>query len=255
MRHKPDFKKQVRFFITLEFAFLMVFCITTAFSGNKINVKTGTLKINFLNTANGKPVVLKDSVYTNPSGEQYNITKLKYYISNISLPGNISLTDPDNYHLIDAARSTNFNIPVKEGKYKSIRFLIGVDSIRNCSGAQEGALDPVNDMFWTWNTGYVMFKMEGNSSSSFSNKKRIEYHIGGYRFGNNVATVINLDFDEKEIGGNNPVEIFIEMNLDKYWASVNNLKISETPVCTLPGDLAKKIAANFPALFSINSIK
>ena len=49
------------------------------------------------------------------------------------------------------------------GNYNSLSFLLGVDSMHNVSGAQTGALDPANDMFWTWNSGYVMAKMEGAS--------------------------------------------------------------------------------------------
>jgi hypothetical protein len=177
-------------------------------------------------------------MYSNSSGEKYNITKLRYYISNILLPGNSALPDEHNYQLIDISRSINFEIPVKEGKYKSIRFLVGVDSIRNCSGAQDGALDPMNDMFWTWNTGYVMFKLEGSSEAS-PVKQRIEHHVGGYRFGNNVATEVILNFSETKIKENEPAHIIVEMNLDKYWDSKNKISIAALPVCTLPGDLCK----------------
>ena len=37
---------------------------------------------------------------------------------------------------------------------------LGVDSLRNVTGVQTGALDPAMDMYWTWNTGYVMAKLE-----------------------------------------------------------------------------------------------
>jgi hypothetical protein len=35
----------------------------------------------------------------------------------------------------------------------AIKFLLGVDSLKNVSGIQTGALDPAKGMFWTWNTG------------------------------------------------------------------------------------------------------
>ncbi|WP_316930094.1 MbnP family protein, partial [Hymenobacter sp. IS2118] len=40
------------------------------------------------------------------------------------------------------------DIPV--GDYQSVSFTVGVDSARNVAGAQTGALDPNNGMFWTW---------------------------------------------------------------------------------------------------------
>jgi hypothetical protein len=244
-----------RTFATFVFACCALPFFLSGFTAREGTVKTGTLKITFVNTANGKPLVLNDSMYTTPSGEQYRISKLKYYISNIILPGNTPLDDTDNYQLIDAAKELSFDIPVKEGKYRSIRFLLGVDSIRNCSGAQTGALDPMNDMFWTWNTGYVMLKLEGTSPASPSDRQRIEHHVGGYRFGNNVATAVILDIPEIKIKADAPASIVIEVNMDKYWNSVNTIRISEIPVCTLPGALAKKIAANFSSMFSVKSIQ
>ena len=55
------------------------------------------------------------------------------------------------------------NLYLPEGDYTELQFLLGVDSLHNVSGAQTDDLDPAKDMFWTWNSGYVMAKMEGNS--------------------------------------------------------------------------------------------
>lgn len=235
--------------------------LMSSFSFGKKNTfsGTGTLKFIFLNTANGKPIVLRDSLYTNYFGEQYSINKLKYYISNITLNGKGSGKEKEGYYLINAASDNNvFELSIQPGRYRNLEFLLGVDSLRNCSGAQTGALDPMNDMFWTWNSGYVMFKMEGNSTASASDLQRIEHHIGGYKGSNNVATKINFNFPEKtllEIKENNTTEIIIETNLDNYWHGNSDIKISEYPVCTTTGELAKKIALNFKTLFSIKNIR
>lgn len=218
----------------------------------------GRLKITFINTANGAPVVLHDSTYINAFGEEYTISKLKYYISNISLTSAKTIKEKNSYHLIDLAKSTSFQLELKEGIYKNISFLLGVDSIRNCSGAQTGALDPMNDMFWTWNSGYVMFKMEGKSPSSTSDLARIEHHVGGYKGANNVATPVKLLFPDKgelKIKENTTTEIFIETNLDNYWKGKADIRIAEAPVCTLPGPLAKTIASNFAGMFSLKTIE
>lgn len=230
--------------------FLLIICCITIISFLP-QPKKGKLTLHFINIANGKPIVLHDSVYSTSLGEQYTISKLRYYISNLNLAGNTALSDHDNYHLIDAAKEMSFSIPVKEGKYNQLQFLLGVDSARNFSGAQTGALDPMNDMFWTWNSGYVMFKLEGNSDSSAAKNNKVEHHIGGYRFGNNVATAIALSFDEIKIKQDQPADIYIYMNLDAYWSGINAIRIAKEPVCTLPGELSNKIAANFSGLFSV----
>jgi len=223
------------------------------------SAQTGSLKMTFINTVNGRPVVLRDSIYSNYFGEQYSISKLKYYISNIIFSSNAENKNMGGYYLVNTASDNNsFDIQLKPGTYNSIGFLLGVDSIRNCSGAQTDALDPMNDMFWTWNTGYVMFKLEGTSASSTADLNRIEHHIGGYKGSNNVATKIDLSFAAGhllEVKANSITEIVIEMNIDNYWHGTNDIKIAETPVCMITGELAKKIAANFQGLFSIKSIR
>ncbi len=69
-----------------------------------------------------------------------------------------------------------------------------MDSARNCSGIQSGALDPVNGMFWTWNTGYIFFKLEGRAAASHSTGNTIEYHIGGYKAPANCIRHVTLAF-------------------------------------------------------------
>ena len=237
---------------------MMILIVVSSFkhTGNK----TGKLKVTFVNTANGKIITLRDSLYKNAFDEVYSISKLKYYISNFSVPGSSVVDEADPYHLINATEESNnsFEVSLSPGNYKNISFLLGVDSIRNCSGAQTGALDPANDMFWTWNSGYVMLKLEGTSSASKSDLQRIEHHIGGYKGSNNVATKINLNFSEAQllqIRENGVTALVIETNLDHYWNSKSEIKISETPICTTTGDLAKKIALNFTGLFSVKSVK
>ena len=253
--YKPVFKKRHYHISKLVLTCLFIISI---FNINA-TAQTGLVKVTFINTANGKPLTLRDSTYTNIFDETYTISKLKYYISNFFISGSKQLPETDAYHLINAADSNNsFAIKLKPGVYKNISFLLGIDSAMNFSGAQTGGLDPVNDMFWTWNSGYVIFKIEGNSPSSTADLQRIEHHIGGFKGNNNVSKFINLNIlpqDELSIVENRTTEIFIETNLDHYWKDITDIRISELPVCTLPGLLAKKIASNFSHLFSIKAIK
>jgi hypothetical protein len=216
----------------------------------------GELQISFTHSANGKPIVFRDSIYQNAFGENYNIYKLKYYIGQIKVEG---LDKPINalpYYLINAAGANEITLKLPPGKYKGISFLLGVDSASNCSGAQSGALDALNDMFWTWNSGYVFFKLEGRSSSSSADLQRIEHHIGGYKAENNVARTIRLHLDRDsivEISNQKITRLTISVNLDRYWDAVNPIRIAEIPVCMQPGLLAQKMAANFEALFTLNA--
>ena len=231
----------------LKFLLWAAFLLT---GSNVFSQAEGKLRIRFLQEANGKPITLRDSSYTTAFDENYRISKLKYYAGQWQAGKN----KIDQYMLVNAAEDENLMlIDLPAGNYDDLSFLLGVDSLRNCSGAQDGVLDPMNDMFWTWNTGYIMFKLEGSSDVSKADLNRLELHIGGFKGKLNVARTVSFD-QPFEIREGKTTEIQIVMNLDKLWNGKNQVKIAEEPMCMTIGPLAQKIADNFPGLFSIRSV-
>ena len=228
---------------------LSLFFFLSGFHNNMPPKKNGRLIIHFLNTANAKKIG-KDSVYKNAFGEEYTVSKLKYYISNISLN---NYKEKESYHLIDAFASDSFSIALPAERYNDLKFLLGVDSTKNCSGAQSGALDPFYDMFWTWNSGYTMFKLEATSASSAADLHRVEQHIGGYKGAYKTMREINISLAANPtiITENDQQYLSIQMNIDKYWHGVNEIKITTLPVLTTIGKQAKEAADNFPGMFSL----
>lgn len=220
----------------------------------------GTLQLVFRNMVNGRPLVLNDSSYSNPSGESFTISKLKYYISHsfLGIPGGKNTSDKGYYLInqqIDSSLTISFTMP--ENSYDRIGFLAGVDSIRNTNGAQTGALDPLNDMFWTWNTGYIMFKLEGKSSQSKVVNSKVEYHLGGFKGENSVLNNIALPLPAGQllkIKKGKTTVVMIDVNLDQLWQGNLALKISDTPVCSSPGLLARQIAGNFSKAFTVTAV-
>jgi hypothetical protein len=218
--------------------------------------KETRLNITFENTANHKRIVLPDSVYVNSFAETYAITKLKYYISNINLVPITKKLPYKNIFLIDAAAEEEIALKILPGKYSAINFMLGIDSSYNNSGAQEGALDPLNGMFWTWNTGYIYFKLEGTSTASTADLNRIQHHIGGYEGVNKTDRQIQLDFTAPlVILEGDQKEMVINVNVDKYWKGQNHISISSNAIIMTTGELAKKSADNFPGMFSIKNVK
>jgi hypothetical protein len=215
------------------------------------------VSIQFKHFANNQPLVLVDSAYTNSTGESFQPTRLKYYISNLQLLSN--KTKPrriSSVHLIDAADPQNIYLDPYTVEYNQVSFVIGVDSALNCSGAQSGALDPVNGMFWTWNTGYIYFKLEGYSAASNNDLQKIEYHIGGYSgvFKANRKVILTLP-EPLMIEASKSPKITIHVDLDKFWNSKNNISIASNALIMSPGALASAAADNLPAMFSIGNIE
>ena len=155
------------------------------------------LSIEFDNIAGSADLQLNTGTYTNASGENLKITKFKYYVSNFVLTntdGTIYTVPQDSsYFLIDESVSASREplLQVPEGEYKTLRFTVGVDSLRNTMDVSKrtGVLDPTGaaaDMYWGWNSGYIFLKLEGNSGTT-----NFMYHVGGFG-GYNAATANNL---------------------------------------------------------------
>jgi hypothetical protein len=218
-----------------------------------------TVKLSFINFANGNDVELDSVTYINDFGEDYTISKLRYYITNIQLretgSGHIVII-PNSYYLIDEsnANSKSMSWILDSGRYDQVSFLIGVDSARNVSGAQTGALDPANNMFWTWNSGYIQFKLEGKSPASTAVNNKIEYHIGGFKSTDNTVRRVTLNLPLTKllnIQSGSSGEVIIGADIDRLFNNTHALNIAANPVCTTPGALAVKYADNYEGMFFI----
>lgn len=207
----------------------------------------------------GEQSLQLDSIYQNKLNESFSVRKFRYYISNIRFYDtlkNLNYLAKNKYFLVDEnnpeSKIIALNIPA--GSYQKISFLIGVDSIRNVSGAQTGALDPLNDMFWTWRSGYVMAKLEGTSPVSTLPRRMFEYHIGGFSGANNVLRSTDLHLSLGiGIKGNKSTVINISVDLNAWFSAVHHLPITNSPACTAPGDQARKYAENSAQMFSIQA--
>lgn len=218
-----------------------------------------TIKLRFINNVKGNKIVLNDSLYTNQFGEKYTITKLRYYVTNVSVQNNKKyISEENSYHLIDESNpeSQNISFSLPSGTYTAIDFLLGVDSLHNVSGAQSGDLDPAKDMFWTWHSGYVMAKMEGNSPASKLVNNKFEYHIGGFSGPYNALKEIHLGFPQNTplFNRGKTYEIIINGDINTWWKGGKDIKISEHANITSPGELSLAISNNYANMFHIEKI-
>lgn len=247
--------KQLQLFLAVAIAVLIAGCQKEA----KNTTETGVVQLQFTNVAGNSPLALNTNI-TNTYGESLTITKYKYYISNIALTDerDVRRLLPDTYFLVDeaSAASKNFSVEVPLSTYKSISFLLGVDSTRNVSGAQTGALDPLHDMFWTWNTGYIMAKLEGTSPASALPNQKVEYHTGGFKGEHSVLRTVILPFAQAytlQKGGS--LQVAIKADILKWFDGVHALSIAAAPTATAPGALASRFADNYARMFTLTSVQ
>lgn len=219
---------------------------------------TAYLELRFAHQVSGEALRL-GATYQNSFGEPFTVGKFKYYISNIALfTGAEGEPIPDTYFLVDESRdsSKTIRIPIQPGSYNQLNLLLGVDSTRNVSGAQTGALDPANDMFWTWNTGYIMTKLEGSSPLSTQPNNRIQYHVGGFAGVYSALRTIETGFfNPIEIKTGQTLVVSLSADVQRWFDGVHELPITRQSVAMTPGALASQYADNGAAMFSITDAR
>lgn len=241
--------------------------------GNKARKTTETtsLTLAFENMAGNTPVHLDKDTFMNASGEMFTVSLLQYFISNISFKKTdgtvVSLPQDESYFLVKESdpASKQLSIPLPEGKYESVTFVLGVDSLRNTKPLAErtGVLDPATGaagMYWSWNSGYIFFKMEGYSPATpqgKNNDHKFRYHIG--LFGgmntptvNNVKT-ITLELPKIKLKGKKTPVIQIHTDILKMFSGKNTISIARNPT-VMVSPFSAQIADNYASMFSVAGV-
>ncbi|GAA4107984.1 hypothetical protein GCM10022393_03640 [Aquimarina addita] len=169
---------------------------------------------------------------------------IKFYMSNITL-----LQDSAEVHtlekqhvLVDLANNKSQIIDIdieNEISYNKIQFDLGIDPITSESGVFGGDLDPTNGMYWTWQSGYINFKIEGNSTTCPTQNHEFQFHIGGYQEPYNTSRIITLPLQQKE-------NIVIQLELSTLFSQIN---FSETSSIMSPNQKAMKMADKLTTIF------
>jgi hypothetical protein len=181
----------------MKFSILILSIVLLGLSAcQKQKRSAADVNIVFHHSISNQPLTIGPKSYVNAAGNQYSVDLLKYYLSHLILRNeNGSEFALNNYMLIDAsdpATCQELAIQVPNGTYTSLRFYLGIDSAKNYSLAQGGDLDPMYGMFWSWNTGYIFFKHEGEFIKSNGNTAQILFHLGTDKAYTAVEVPINL---------------------------------------------------------------
>ncbi len=229
----------------------------------------GSLTLEFDNRIGGTDLKLGETQATNGAGESFKITTLNYFISNIKLmdeAGNM-ISFPDKYYLVkesDAASQEIMLTDIPAADYHHIVYTIGVDSVKSISDVSQrtGVLDPASygndNMYWSWNMGYIFFKMEGISSAATTAGNVFQFHIGGFG-GKDAPTPNNLKEVELHSHdmiavrkGENP-KAHIIMDVTKVFDGANQVKIAATPMIHNP-KVGLSVSANYVDAFTVDHV-
>jgi hypothetical protein len=218
------------------------------------------VKFTISNVVGDKPLVFETENYINANGDTFYVKEYAYYISNISFvrEDGTEYKEPESYHLVNHRIDSSKNFTVKrvpEGNYTKIKFLIGVDSTRNVSGAQSGALAPEKGMFWNWETGYVMAKFEGVSPNRKVGIDPVGYHVGGFSGEYNALrwVTITLPAAIKAVEGNTS-ELHLRSDLAEWFKTPHKIVFNGFGIITFSGPHVSEIADNYADMFSVTEV-
>jgi hypothetical protein len=246
-----------RIFMSLAMALTLVAtsCKKDKDKDNDNEVLAGNVNIEFEHVINEVPISLNENYIL--GSDTISFSTFKYYVSNVQFitsDGSV-WSEPNSYHLIDLSNENSalLNIAdVPKGDYTGMRLMIGVDSTRNVSGAQDGALSVANSMFWSWNSGYIFIKMEGLHSSAMDGA--FTYHIGGFSGPNNAIRERVLDFGSAVMMVSSDATPQVHLALDAGELFTNGINVSGNSMIHMPGAAASSFADQFSGVLSFEHL-
>ena len=215
---------------------------------------TGGIKFQIENQVDGQNVVFNNLIYTNAAGNKYSISTLKYYLSNFIFTKNDgTLFYVSSYNLVDASDANKIsftlnNIP--NGVYNNLKLDVGIDQSHNHSGVQSGDLDPMYDMIWSWNTGYIFLKHEGSYVDTAGKTQVLLFHYGTDAALATAQMPISVDVE------GNAKTVYLKFNLNNLYKSpyqINFNQYNDQQSTTQADSIwIVKLKANFANSFSFD---
>ncbi len=220
-------------------------CLFFLLCGFAVKAQKTTTEISFQLLFDNLPLELTKQ-YPVSEKDTLTIDFLKFYISDITFlkEGTQVGKSKEKHHLIDAQHSLIYKAlcTIKNKNFDTITFLVGLDSKTQEKGIQGGVLDPTSQMYWTWQNGFVNFKLEGESSLCTTRKNKFQFHIGGFQ--EPYATSQEVSLKAK---GAMPLLIKVEVA-----SFFNAIDISQTNTVTSPNKNAVMVSKVLPNLFSVH---
>lgn len=151
----------------------------------------------------GEEKLALNKIYNDLNACQFKLKTLKFYITGIKTvkDGKNVYSEKNSYHLIDLSNNKSLTWHLLRGgkkEFNTVNFQLGVDSLTNESGARGGDLDPIKGMYWSWQSGYINFKLEGDSNEN-NKKTNFDYHLGGYQSKFNAIQTISLNVKQNKV--------------------------------------------------------
>lgn len=190
----------------------------------------GDLSINIGYVINGKPLITDTLCYVNEAGNEFMITEIQWFLSQIELQdeqGAWIPLEPRIFYIdtnIPESQTLNItSIPI--AKYKTLRFVFGLDEENNRTGLFSDP--PEANMFWPepLGGGYHYMKLNGKYLNENEQLAPLNIHLGigqnedhtGY-YQNYFSVALPIDLTISE---NTENQLDLTMIVDNWFRSPN----------------------------------
>ncbi|WP_201987503.1 MbnP family protein [Hymenobacter rubidus] len=207
-------------------------------------------------------LVLGTGAYKNANGDDFTVSTLRYYISNVTLKkgDGSSYAVPNSYFLVDQSNAdtqdlTMTGVPV--GDYTGISFVVGVDSARSKAGNFTGVLNADKGLLWTMNgvNEFINLELKGNSPQARTGA--LTFHIAGYIHSTtNTIRTVTVPFPSTNllIRTDHSPEVHMQVDIAKMFSGPTKIKFADT-YNVMGGAPAVQIANNIQAgMFTVSHI-
>ncbi len=254
---------------------LLVLVATTASSCKKNDTPAGSGPVTFhFDNRYGATDLALGTTYTTSNGESLTPTTFNYFVSNFVLikADGTQYTVPKDkcYHLVREGVDSSAELTIQDipaGDYTGVKFIIGVDSAKNTAPVSErtGDLDvagAASDMYWTWNSGYIFYKLEGTSPQapydSMMQMAMMYYHVGGYggmssATINNIRTTTLTTSTAIQVRAGKHPKAYVYADVDAVFNNPVQITIAADPGHMFD-QFSTTISANYADMFSINRV-
>ncbi|MBL7765517.1 MAG: hypothetical protein JNJ58_05455 [Chitinophagaceae bacterium] len=221
--------------------FKMLLCLLLGYG-----LQSGAMILQFHPRFHQQTVLPNDSTRYILQGDTLMIQSLKWYISSVCFlkQGHVVWQEDNSYHLLDATKPTSLILALNTPdalSFDQVQFVLGIDSSTQSGGVMGVDLDPVQGMYWTWQSGYIHFKMEGISNRSSERDHSFQYHVGGYQYPENTVQTINLPVM-------NAKHLQLAMDIDELLPSMD---MKAHPHIMSPGVEAVRLSEKIKSIFKV----
>lgn len=210
------------------------------------------------NSFSGNILELSKLKYVNAAGNQLSVSKIAYLLSNFRLirEDNSELPLPDSYAYLnnDQDRDT-FSLQAPEGRYKGVKFMLGLDSAINHGNPNQWKfghpLDPItNGLFWGWAGGYVFIALEGKVMISGKEEAYV-YHLSR---DNTDGIWYQLDFPLADVKTGSKPKVMLELNANEFFENPETFNLeTESRFLHSSSPAGDKLMRNMSNLFQVKN--